>query len=234
MNLYPITVINDFYENPDAIRKFALAQKYTFRHEEHELDYVYPGCRTKDLHDLDSALQALVLKKLVSVFHLAEHDLMRWGISSSFQSVSEIYKEGVIHTDTNTIFAGVLFLTPNAPLNSGTSLYRKNASFNESKYKKACDQNTERFKTGQIVMKNSFHSMFDEVVRVNNVYNTLILFEGDIYHAANKFFGSTLNDSRLTQVFFVNKIDANKANSFPLNRTKAIKIWTDAKWNIYL
>ena len=224
MNLYPITVINDFYENPDAIRKFALAQKYTFRHEEHELDYVYPGCRTKDLHDLDSALQALVLKKLVSVFHLAEHDLMRWGISSSFQSVSEIYKEGVIHTDTNTIFAGVLFLTPNAPLNSGTSLYRKNASFNESKYKQACNQNTERFKTGQIVMKNSFHSMFDEVVRVNNVYNTLILFEGDIYHAANKFFGSTLNDSRLTQVFFVNKIDANKANSFPLNRIKAIKI----------
>ena len=103
MNIYPIAVINDFYENPDAIRKFALAQKYTFRHEEHGLDYVYPGCRTKDLHDLDSKLQALVLEKLVSVFHVAEHDLMRWGLSSSFQSVSEIYKEGVIHTDTNTI-----------------------------------------------------------------------------------------------------------------------------------
>ena len=40
MNIYPIAVINDFYENPDAIRKFALAQKYTFRHEEHGLDYV--------------------------------------------------------------------------------------------------------------------------------------------------------------------------------------------------
>jgi hypothetical protein len=224
MNLYPVTVINDFYHNPDAIRQFALAQKYKFRHEEEGLDYVYPGCRTQDLFSLDSSLQAIVLKKLVSVFHITEHDRMRWAISSSFQSVSEIYKEGVIHTDTNTIFAGVLYLTPNAPLNSGTSLYRKNASFNESRYKQACDQNAERFKTGKIVMDTSFHSMFDEVVRVNNVYNTLILFEGDIYHAANQFFGKTLEDSRLAQVFFINKIDANKANSFPLNRTQAIKL----------
>jgi hypothetical protein len=202
MNLYPVTIINDFYDNPDAIRQFALAQKYTFRHEEEGLDYVYPGCRTQDLHALDASLQAMVLKKLVSVFHIPEHDLMRWAISSSFQSVSEIYKEGVIHTDTNTIFAGVLYLTPNAPLDSGTSLYRKNASFSEAKYKQACDQNDERFKSGEIVMDTSFHSMFDEVVRVNNVYNTLILFEGDMFHAANQFFGQNIEDSRLAQVFF--------------------------------
>ena len=224
MNLYPAAVINDFYENPDAIRKFALAQKYTYRHEEQELDYVYPGCRTKDLFELDNALQALVLKKLVSVFHVPEFDIMRWAVSSSFQSVSEIYKDGVIHTDTNTIFAGVLYLTPNAPLNSGTSLYQKNDTFNQERYQKALNQNDERFKSGEIVMNTDYHSMFDEVVRVNNVYNTLILYEGDMFHAANKFFGTSLEDSRLAQVFFVNKIDANKANSFPLNRTKAIKI----------
>jgi hypothetical protein len=45
-----------------------------------------------------------------------------------------------------------------------------------------------------------------------------------MFHAANQFFGRTLEDSRLTQVFFVSKIDANKANSFPINRTKAIRI----------
>jgi hypothetical protein len=224
MNLYPVTIINDFYDNPDAIRQFALAQKYKFRHEEEGLDYVYPGCRTQDLHALDASLQAMVLKKLVSVFHIQEHDLMRWAISSSFQSVSEIYKEGVIHTDTNTIFAGVLYLTPNAPLDAGTSLYQKNATFNQERYQKALDQNDERFKSGAIIMNTDYHSMFDEVVRVNNVYNTLILYEGDMFHAANKFFGTNLEDSRLAQVFFVNKIDANKANSFPLNRTKAIKL----------
>jgi hypothetical protein len=30
----------------------------------------------------------------------------------------------------------------------------------------------------------------------------------------------------------VNKIDANKANSFPLNRTKAIKLWLTKKGNL--
>jgi len=224
MNLYPVTVIDNFYDNPDAIRKFALAQKYKFRHEEGDIGYVYPGCRTKDLYELDGALQAKVLKKLISVFHIPEHDRMQWAVSSSFQIVSEQYKQGVIHTDTNTIFAGVLYLTPDAPLNSGTSLYRTNNTFTHEKYKLASENNDVRFKAGQIIMDTEFHSMFDEVVRINNVYNTLILFEGDIFHAANNFFGTTLEDSRLAQVFFVNKIDANKANSFPLNRTKAVNI----------
>ena len=224
MNLYPVTVINDFYDNPDAIRQFALAQKYKFRHEEEGLDYVYPGCRTQDLLSLDSKLQALVVKKLISIFHIAEHDVMRWSVSSSFQSVSEIYKQGLIHIDNRSIFAGVLYLTPNAPLDAGTSIYRKNATFSQEKYQQACDANDARFKNGDIVMDTNFHRMFDEVIRVNNVYNTLILFEGDDFHAANNFFGSTLEDSRLAQVFFVNRIDANKANSFPLNRTKAIKL----------
>ena len=224
MNLYPVTVINNFYDNPDAIRQFALAQKYKFRHEEEDLDYVYPGCRTQDLLNLDSKLQAIVLKKLISIFHIAEHDVMRWVISSSFQSVSEIYKKGLIHVDNRSIFAGVLYLTPNAPLDAGTSIYRKNATFSKEKYRQACDANDARFKSGDIVMDTSFHSMFDEVIRVNNVYNTLILFEGDDFHAANNFFGTTLEDSRLAQVFFVNRIDANKANSFPLNRTKAITL----------
>lgn len=224
MNLYPVTIVENFYENPDAIRKFALAQKYKFRHEETDLPYVYPGRRTQDLHILDSALQEKICKKLISVFHIHEHDHMRWVISSSFQSVSEEYKQGVIHTDNSTIFAGVLYLTPDAPLNSGTSLFKKNGKFNQAKYTRALEKNDERFKAGEKVMSTDYHNMFDEVVRVNNVYNTLILYEGDTFHAANKFFGSTLKNSRLAQVFFINRIDANKENSFPLNRTKSVKI----------
>lgn len=224
MNLYPVTVVDHFYENPDAIRKFALAQEYQFRHEQTEIDYVYPGCRTKDLFVLDPGLYEIVCKKLVSVFHNAEHDYMRWVISTSFQSVSEKYGQGVIHTDGNTIFAAVLYLTPNAPLNAGTSLYKKNKTFDEKKYQHALRQNDERFKAGEIIMTTDYHSMFDEIVRINNVYNTLIIYEGDTFHAANQFFGKTLKDSRLAQVFFVNKIDAQKQSVFPISRTNAIKL----------
>lgn len=224
MNLYPVTVVENFYENPDAIRKFALAQKFTFCKEIPNIEYVYPGCRTQDLSSLDKALFDKICTKLVSVFHNAEHDIMRWKVTTSFQSVSEEYAQGVIHTDHNTIFAGVLYLTPDAPLNGGTSLFKKNKTFDEAKYQQALVDNDVRFKAGEIAMDISYHSMFDEIVRVNNVYNTLIIYEGRHYHAANEFFGKTLKDSRLAQVFFVSKIDAQKQSVFPISRVNAIKV----------
>jgi hypothetical protein len=224
MNLYPVAIIENFYEDPDAIREFALKQKYTFCHERDNVEYVYPGSRTKDIFDLDPALQAKICNKLVSVFHNREYDIMRWGISTNFQSVTKEYKEGVIHTDTNTIFAGVLFLTPNALLDSGTSLYRKSPSFDEKKYESALALNEKEFREGKIVMKTNHHDMFEEIVRINNVYNTLVVYEGRHFHSANKFFGSKLESSRLTQVFFVNNIDAQKHSVFPMKRVEAIKL----------
>ena len=224
MNLYPVTIIENFYENPDAIRKFALEQDYTYCHDRPNLKYVYPGGRTKDLFDLDSALHEKICKKLVSVFHNSEYDYMRWALSTNFQSVTAEYIEGIIHTDHDTIFAGVLYLMPDAPLNTGTSLFKKSKTFDEKRYQQALDDNDGRFRAGNIEMDTAYHSMFDEIVRVNNVYNTLIIYEGRHFHAANQFFGKTLQDSRLAQVFFINKIDAQKHSSFPLNRTSAIKV----------
>lgn len=224
MNLYPVVVVENFYENPDIIRAFALAQEYTFCQNRQNLQYVYPGSRTKDLFDLDKPLHERICKKLVSVFHNAEHDNMQWAISTSFQSVTAEYNQGVLHTDQNTVFAGVLYLTPDAPLNSGTSLFKPNKTFDEAKYQQALIDNDKRFRTGEIAMDTSYHSMFDEVVRVNNVYNTLIIYEGRHFHAANQFFGKTLKDSRLAQVFFINKIDAQKQSVFPISRVNAIKV----------
>jgi Family of unknown function (DUF6445) len=224
MNLYPVTIIENFYDSPDTIRNFALAQIYTYCKDVPNIEYVYPGARTQDLSILDKVLFDKICTKLVTVFHNAEHDVMRWRITTSFQSVSEEYGQGVIHTDNNTVFAGVLYLTPDAPLNGGTSLFRKNKNFDEVKYERTLVEIDEQFKAGEFVMDTSYHSMFDEIVRVNNVYNTLIIYEGRHFHAANQFFGKTLADSRLAQVFFVSKIDAQKQSVFPLSRTKAINV----------
>lgn len=224
MNLYPVAIIENFLENPDELRNFSLKQKFSHCQQRENIKYVYPGARTKDLFDLDKKLHETICNKIISVFHNSEYDVMRWAISSNFQYVTEDYQQGVIHQDDNTIFAGVLYLSPNAPLNSGTSLFKPNSSFDEVKYKRALDENDLRFKEGQIEMDTSYHSMFDEIVRVNNVYNTLILYEGRHYHAANRFFGKKLESSRLAQVFFVNKIDAQKHSVFPLKRTQAIDV----------
>jgi hypothetical protein len=224
MNLYPVAVIENFYEDPDAIRAYALKQKYTFCHERENFQYVYPGSRTADIADLDKSLHQKICNKLISVFHNTEHDVLRWAISTNFQSVTEEYDQGVIHTDENTIFAGVLFLSPDSPLETGTSLFRQGKGFNRKEYEDALLSNSKRFRDGNIRMDTSYHEMFEEIVRVNNVYNTLIIYEGRHYHAAKQFYGKTLEDSRLSQVFFINKIDAQKHSVFPLKRTQAINI----------
>lgn len=219
MNLYPITIISDFYDKPDEIRKYALGQKYTYCHQIKGIEYVFPGSRTKEIRDLSFSLYEKICKRLVSIFHIPEHDIMRWQINTSFQIVEGEYGSGLIHQDQNTVFAGVLYLTPDAPLDSGTSLFRKNATYNDELYQKLIKENDEHFKNKEPI-DFTYHAMFDEVVRVNNVYNTMILFEGDIHHCANKFFGARKNDSRLAQVFFITKIDANKESSFPVLRMK--------------
>ena len=217
MKLYPVTVIDDFYDKPDEIREYALRQKFNYCHELKNLGYVFPGSRTKELRELSQSLYEKICKKLISVFHIADYDAMLWQINTSFQIVEGEYGHGLIHQDANTIFSGVLYLTPDAPLESGTSLFKKNTTYNNDLYWKIIKENDARFEK-KMPIDFSYHNMFDEVVRINNVYNTLILFEGDIHHSANIFFGDSKQNARLAQVFFITRIDANKESSFPIKR----------------
>lgn len=222
MNLYPVTIVNDFYQNPDEIRQYALAQEYRSC-EAPQDKYGWPGSRTKDLSELDQNLYQKICLKIVSIFHNSEHDVMRWNILTSFQIVGKEFDRGLIHQDGDVVFAGIIYLSPNAPLDSGTSIYRKNDLFNEDRYSKALDQNDLMLTTGK-TPSFDYHEMFEETVRVNNVYNSLILFEGDQYHAANNFFGINKEDTRLTQTFFIKRVDAQKHSVFPINRVKSIRL----------
>jgi hypothetical protein len=45
-------------------------------------------------------------------------------------------------------------------------------------------------------------SRWEEVDRVGNIYNRLVLFDALYAHGASAYFGSSLNDGRLFQNFF--------------------------------
>jgi hypothetical protein len=223
MNYYPITVVDDFYENPDEIRKFALAQKYKHCFEIKDYPFTFPGSRTEDLSIIHPELFQKACHKLTSLFHNFEHDVLRWQISTCFQSVTKDFVRGVIHHDENTVFAAVLYLSPDPSENSGTTLYKEGKSFDQSKYESALKANDDRFRKNQPVDTN-YHQMFDEIVTVQNIYNSLIFYEGQHHHSANKFFGDSLENSRLAQVFFSHRVDARKETAFPLVRSKKIII----------
>jgi hypothetical protein len=101
-----------------------------------------------------------------------------------------------IHTDGWNNWAGVLYLTPDAPLSAGTAFYRfKNGEYSEED---AALLNTtdDTNKCSQDLTK------WEQVDRVGNVFNRLILFNSKRFHMSMDYFGDTKENSRLFQVFF--------------------------------
>lgn len=95
-----------------------------------------------------------------------------------------------IHADHYNMWAGVCYLTPDAPHTGGTGIYR---------YKK----------TGELYRKNTDfdgydYTKWDLFDKIGNKYNRLILYRGDLFHASIDYFGDDKFNGRLFQTFFFN------------------------------
>jgi hypothetical protein len=99
-----------------------------------------------------------------------------------------------------TDWAGVCYLTPEAPLSSGTGLF-KHKSTGRSRY----DYKTEKMEDAQEAWDECQDmTKWEMVDRVGNVFNRLILYRADNFHVSLDYFGKDLYDGRLFQVFFFN------------------------------
>lgn len=213
---YPITIVDNFYEDPDSVRDFALGLDYYSPKEQDNSEGIYPGKRTKELGPKYPGFFYYSVNKLLSVFHDFKHQEISWDISNKFQLIDSTFNSDWIHSDDGCVFAAVVYLTPDAPLSAGTSIYRKNNKFDPVLYKKLNEQKFNFYKHDDVQdSRESVNSMFEETVSVSNVYNRLIVYEANQFHGGKDFFGSTPEDSRLTQVFFIKEIETG---SYPLQR----------------
>lgn len=178
-----IVVVDDFYDNPEQIREYALSVEYQAGPEYHKgrrsvLQYDFPGLR----------------EKFESILGFG---ITRWtetyGACARFQYCTA-EDQIVYHCDYQS-WAGVLYLTPNAPFFSGTSLFA---------HGKTGLRNANDFGNIDIFADTGFYdkSKFELVDLIGNVFNRLILFDARSIHAASEYFGKTMEDSRLFQVFF--------------------------------
>jgi hypothetical protein len=90
----------------------------------------------------------------------------------------------------------MLYLTPDAPYNTGTSTYAlKNTDIRHLSHPDiySC------FKPGS---RNFDRTPFETVDVLGNVYNRLVIFNAGYLHAASEYFGFTPENSRLWQMFF--------------------------------
>ena len=189
-----IIVIDNFYNNALDVRKYILTQNFSVRGN-------YPGQRT-----ISYATEELknIIQKYVEPFagKITKFPIPKTDLSDSATIYNGAFQYTVasdrswIHTDKWNNWAGVLFLTPDAPLSAGTAFYRfYDGTMSQEDSKCLNNQKTiERFT--QDLTK------WDLVDRVGNIFNRLILFNAHNYHMSLDYFGDKKENGRLFQVFF--------------------------------
>ena len=184
-------VIDNFFENPNSVREFALKQKY-FDGEG------AVGCRTRKqfLWDgLKEKFEEIIGEKIPDNTD-SGYGWKDLGINGRFQSC----KAGtpmVFHCDAQK-WAAIIFLFPDAPIQSGTSFYRDKKT--KVRHSSQIDWNN----GGLDIMSKTFldPTPYEKVDTVGNVFNRLVIFNGGLLHSGNDYFGWDLESSRLFQVFF--------------------------------
>jgi hypothetical protein len=221
MNL-PIIIVDDFYKEPDKIREYALQQTFYKSTKEG----TYPGIRTNELWKCDKELDTLISSKIFSILFDFEHASVEWNVSTHFQYIepynsdkNSFYNKGWVHKDHHAKFACMVYLTPNADLGSGTSFYKQikeDNKFQQERLDFYVDSNTKNY----ISSIEEHLSCYDETIRVNNIYNRMVMFDSNYFHAANNLHSGV--EPRLTQISFIT--DVKTKNETPIQRMSKFEI----------
>jgi|TARA_R110001592_G_scaffold3085_2_gene17214 hypothetical protein len=181
-------IVDDFYVNPNEVREFALSQDF-------KVEGNYPGQRTISFldNDLKNSIQELI-KPFAG-------EVVGWGgeYSGSYQYTTAEDRSW-IHSDSTTGWAAVIYLTPDAPVSSGTGLYKH-------KETGLCgwDSNIHTEEETNLAphMNEAIdYTKWELVDKLGNKFNRMVLYRSDNYHVSMDYFGKNKYDGRLFQVFF--------------------------------
>lgn len=180
-------IVDNFYENPDEIRKFALEQNYIeggfgrgFIGRRTEKQFLFPGLKEK--------FEKIIGKKITK---WEDH-----GMNGRFQ-VAWSGEPLVYHCDSQK-WGGVLYLTPDAPYQCGTTLYAHKKTKARTYYDDGWDASWKDTPGDPHLDRTPF----EPVDVMGNVYNRLVIFDASCIHSASEYFGTVMKNSRLWQMFF--------------------------------
>jgi len=179
-------IVDDFYQNPYAIRENALKQEYI----EGGLGKGFIGRRTAHqflFSGLKEQFENIIGRKIEK---WEEH-----GMNGRFQ-VCWAGEPLVYHCDQQR-WGGMLYLTPDAPFESGTTLYAHKKSRVRDYYDSRWSEVWETTEKTHLDK-----TPFEPVDVAGNVFNRLVIFDASSIHSASEYFGQNMLDGRLWQMFF--------------------------------
>jgi hypothetical protein len=188
-NETPVAIIvEDVYEDVDEVRKFALSQEFGSTGN-------YPGQRTRCFatEEMKNFLQKCVYPYGGKIIQFNMDGDNSQNVNGSFQYTTA-YDRSWMHTDGYTNWAGMIYLTPDAPLSGGTGLFRY-----ESGERWASENLEDRIPFNTI---SQDLTKWEQIDNFGNIYNRLIIFNSKHYHMSLDYFGSDMETGRLFQVFF--------------------------------
>ncbi len=186
-----LIICDNFYSNVDDVRAFALNQSF-------DVEGNYPGNRTK------SFLTPSVVDYIGKVVG-AEVDMN--GLDKDSYCGAYQYTTATdrtwIHADGWNEWAGVIYLTPDAPVTGGTGIYRHKPT-GAYKMPRLADGSRDQELLDTINNDGQDYTKWDLVDVVGNKYNRAVFYKGDLFHASLDYFGKNMHDGRLFQTFFFN------------------------------
>lgn len=181
-----IWIIDNFYEDPFAIRDYALSLDYQFTSG-------HRGRRTVDQHILQGTKEAF--EKIMNL------KISKWAETytecGKFQHCT--CEDALVYHADEQKWAATVYLTPDAPYDCGTSLLaHKKTGVRHCNDPRIMDVWTDTAPTGNFCDG----SKWDCIDVVANVFNRLVIWDAHCPHTASKYFGFDKNDSRLFHMFF--------------------------------
>lgn len=180
-------IVDSFYSNPDKVRKFALEQDYLegglgrgFIGRRTHQQFLFPGLKEK--------FQDIMGMKITN---WESH-----GMNGRFQ-VAWSGEPLVYHCDSQR-WAGMLYLSPGAPFQCGTTLYAHKQTRARTYYDQGWDAAWQDV-PGDCHLDGT---PFEPVDVLGNVYNRLVIFDASCIHSASQYFGTVTTNARLWQMFF--------------------------------
>jgi hypothetical protein len=179
--------VDNFYKNPDEVRKFALQQSYVeggfgrgFIGRRTEQQFLFPGLKERFEN---------IMGKQITKWE-------EYGMNGRFQ-VAWSGEPLVYHCD-NQQWGGMLYLTPDAPYSCGTTLYAHKQTRARTYYDEGWDAAWKDI-PGDPHLDGT---PWEPVDVLGNVYNRLVIFDASCIHSASQYFGTVLENARLWQMFF--------------------------------
>ena len=210
-----VIIVDDFYAKPEAVRARALKARYA---DITPTDY--PGYGSK-LTIKSASLQDRFSELVGSRLNI-DSARFTWG---GFRFITEDSgKRAKVHADQAVDWAGMVYLTPDAPMSSGTAFFRhKETGFEapptDRQARALGFSDASEFDDKVIRCDKADMSKWERVAHIGPVYNRLILFRGgEFYHAPIGGCGTTPETARLTHIFFFNVVPhpGTPAHAIPL------------------